>query len=709
MKNAVATPHVVRFGIFEVDLRTEELRKGGMKLKLSGQPFQVLAILLEHPGEVVTREELQQRLWPDTFVDAERGLNTAINKIREVLGDSAESPRFVETLPRKGYRFVGQVNATPASPGENARPVLKPTADPTRNWMLRAAGGVAILIILLAGSVPFAGRRQPLKPLEAVPLTALSGQEISPSFSPDGSQVAFGWDGENNGAGFDLYVKVVGTEKPLRLTNHPVSWLSTAWSPDGRHIAVHRLAPDGGGIFLVPALGGPEEKIASTRTLWPPAAPISWSPDGKQLAFVDPPEVSGDSQSLFLLSLSTFERTPAVTGCPRVYTAAFSPDGASLVFVCEEDYGRYSLKLLSLQKGTNQVLFRGPTGIVGVGWSGDGKRVVFSRDYSLTRGGTGELWQIATEPGSQPEKIPLGHDVDLLALSAAGNRLAYAQSWRSTNIWRIDLQTAQPRAEGLVTSTREQFSPSFSPDGRQIVFTSTRSGALEIWVCDSDGANVRQLTFFGGALTGTPRWSPDSKQIAFDSRADGEANVYLIDAGGGIPRKLETGTRTNSMPSWSHNGRWIYFVSGDSATVWRSPAAGGRAEQLTHTPGANMPTESADGLYVYFVRHISGTPWLWRINSDGSDERPVPGMPAMHSTFGWWPYQSGIYFIAGVGANQEIDFLDLQTSKVRRIYRPEKPALPSLGGLAVSPDGKWLLYSQIDEIVSDLMLVENFH
>ena len=110
MEEAVHSPRLVRFGTFEVDLPAGELRKGGVKLKLTGQPFQVLTILLERPGEVVTREELQKRLWPDTFVDVDHNLNTAINKIREVLGDSAESPRFVETLPRRGYRFIAPVD-----------------------------------------------------------------------------------------------------------------------------------------------------------------------------------------------------------------------------------------------------------------------------------------------------------------------------------------------------------------------------------------------------------------------------------------------------------------------------------------------------------------------------------------------------------------------------------------------------------------------
>src|SRR5438270_9072822 len=109
MPDTQSHPQTVRFGAFEADVQTGELRKDGVKLKFSGQPFQVLAILLERPGDVVSREELQKRLWPDTFVDVERNLNTAINKIREVLGDSAESPQFVETLPRRGYRFVGEV------------------------------------------------------------------------------------------------------------------------------------------------------------------------------------------------------------------------------------------------------------------------------------------------------------------------------------------------------------------------------------------------------------------------------------------------------------------------------------------------------------------------------------------------------------------------------------------------------------------------
>jgi len=253
VKDAVSSPNVVRFGAYEVDLRSAELRKSGVKLRLTGQPFQILAILLEQQGELVTREELQKRLWPaDTFVDFDRGLNAAINRVREALGDSAENPRFVETLPRRGYRFIGQVERAEQANSTESQASVSGQKDGIagRGWKTGIAVGSVILLIasgLLFSSIArhwpissFTHQSQP-QLLEAVPLTALPGQEISPSFSPDGNQVAFGWDGETNGAGFDLYVKVIGTDKPLRLTNHPAPWLGVAWSPDGRTIAVHRV------------------------------------------------------------------------------------------------------------------------------------------------------------------------------------------------------------------------------------------------------------------------------------------------------------------------------------------------------------------------------------------------------------------------------------------------------------------------------------
>src|SRR5713101_9219227 len=164
MEKTVHCAQVVRFATFEVDLQAGEVRKAGLKLKFGGQPFQVLAILLEQPGAIVTREELQKRLWPDTFVDVDHNLNTAINKIREALGDSAENPRFVETLPRRGYRFIGPVDVgavlVPAQPGGPQRvPLLEPHTEGgeavrepplQRHWVLGLSSAAIIVIAVLS-------------------------------------------------------------------------------------------------------------------------------------------------------------------------------------------------------------------------------------------------------------------------------------------------------------------------------------------------------------------------------------------------------------------------------------------------------------------------------------------------------------------------------------------------------------------------------
>lgn len=238
MAGTQSRPRLVRFGVFEADVQTGELRKDGVKLKFSGQPFQVLAILLERPGDVVTREELQMRLWPDTFVDVERNLNTAVNKIREILGDSAESPRFIETLSRRGYRFIGALEP-PVQPEVPVEPIR--TSSSPQTW-LRIAGGIFTLVILVVGAVamyrwfrraPPTENKTQTALLNAVPFTALPREETSPAFSPDGSRIAFAWNGdpENGGKGFDLYMKAIGSETLLRLTHHPSEWLNAAWSP----------------------------------------------------------------------------------------------------------------------------------------------------------------------------------------------------------------------------------------------------------------------------------------------------------------------------------------------------------------------------------------------------------------------------------------------------------------------------------------------
>jgi DNA-binding winged helix-turn-helix (wHTH) protein len=224
----------VRFGKFEANLQTGELHKNGVKVPLQGQPFQVCAILLSHPGELVTREELRQKVWPeDTFVDFDQALNTAIGKIRIALGDDADAPRFVETLPRRGYRFISSLDKPGSQVPESDVPKRLPS---TRNAKTLWVSAGFVLLILLSGVGIWRFTRNHTEPslpsIETVPLVGLPGMEFEPAFSPDGNHVAFSInEPEKSG----IYTTVVGGEKSLRLTSSSGD-CCPRWSPDGKQI-----------------------------------------------------------------------------------------------------------------------------------------------------------------------------------------------------------------------------------------------------------------------------------------------------------------------------------------------------------------------------------------------------------------------------------------------------------------------------------------
>jgi len=284
MSNGNGSLQIVRFGLFEADLQTGELRKNGSKVPLQGQPFQVCAILLSRSGELVSREELRQQVWPeDTFVDFDHALNTAITKIRLALGDEADNPRFVETLPRRGYRFIGSVEkpSSLASSPTSPKPRFERLAA-RRNWLV--ASTTLLVLFSGIGIWQFARARSeaPLPPIEVAPLAGLPGGQIDPAFSPDGNQVAFVLRGTEN---CGIYTTMVGGEKSLRLTSECED-SSPTWSPDGRRVAFYRYFEDGNGmaIRVVPAFGGSEHRLYK-GPFNPWARGLDWSPDGNVLAF----------------------------------------------------------------------------------------------------------------------------------------------------------------------------------------------------------------------------------------------------------------------------------------------------------------------------------------------------------------------------------------------------------------------------------------
>jgi Tol biopolymer transport system component len=280
---------------------------------------------------------------------------------------------------------------------------------------------------------------------------------------------------------------------------------------------------------------------------------------------------------------------------------------------------------------------------------------------------------------------------------------------RNNGIWRRDLNSSVSASppNKLISSTRRESGPQFSPDGSKIAFESTRSGAYEVWLCQRDGSNLLQLTHFSPSVTGTPRWSPDGRQIVFDSRPAGNGDIFVIDSQGGSPRKLTSEPSNEVVPGWSRDGLWIYFASDRTGgwEVWKMPSTGGSAVQVTHH-GGFAAFESPDGRFLYYAKGLV-VPGLWRIPTNGGEEVQV--ISSLEA--GYWGYwavvENGIYYL-DTTTKPAIAFLDITTNRITPVFDLENGPVEDAPGLAVSPDKKTILYTQLDTSYSDILLVENF-
>jgi len=260
-------------------------------------------------------------------------------------------------------------------------------------------------------------------------------------------------------------------------------------------------------------------------------------------------------------------------------------------------------------------------------------------------------------------------------------------------------------AELFISSTWRDEKPRYSPDGKNIGFISSRSGSSEIWVAKADGSNPFRMTFFGGPLVGMMNWSPDGQWLVFHARPEGQSDVLVMPAAGGSPKRLTTNIADDSLPSYSHDGRWIYFSSTRSGQwqIWKMPTSGGEAVQLT-TSGGLEPLESPDGKSVFYIALNDGG--IGSVPAGGGESVKVAG-PTHDYPFGFAVTAEGLYYPAPPhsGEHSFIRFFSFSTGKSRPV------AVGSHAfylGMSVSPDSKYVIFDQLDETSSDLMLIENF-
>jgi Tol biopolymer transport system component len=559
--------------------------------------------------------------------------------------------------------------------------------------------GLAITGVLIWRSHP---SKSPAPKL--LPLTSYPGLEEQPALSPDGSQVAFRWKG-------DIYVKVVGTESVAQVTKDPAVESWPAWSPDGGQIAFVR----NGEVFLVPPLGGPERRVAKS------SGRIAWTPDGSALLVLEKTSQFG-AQSVFRVSLSTGEKQ-RLTFPPDISTGdiamGVSPDGRTLAF-CRTELEGCDLFLMPTAGGKARKLTNDGKAILGLAWTADGKEIVFASN----RRGRSQLWRIAAVPrdlsGSHANPVLVegaGDDARNPAISR-NSRLVYQQYRRNFDIRRADIispagfsKRRLGMSRPLIASTQLDAEPAWSPDAKKIAFVSNRSGSQELWVCDADGANPLKLTSFGGPSVIFPRWSADQRRLIFTAMTGlgGNFEGYIIDAGGGAPHRISgSGRRTMAHSVFSHDGRWIYFIPGvqdGPVEAFRMPAEGGPALQVTHQ-GAFRPEESPDGKLLFYGKY--GTHDLWSTPIDGGEEhRILDSITGMN----WTVTAEGIYYLVSEtepNAPNLLQFYSFKTRKTNRVGTVSGTLSADYSGISVSPDGRWLLYSCIEDVTSDLFTLEQF-
>src|ERR1700730_17549756 len=580
-----------RFGVFELEAHTGELRRNGIKLKLQDQPYQVLLKLLEHAGQTVTREQLRSALWPaDTFVDFETGLNTTIKRLRETLGDSAENPAFIETVPKRGYRFIAPVTA-PNSGSESVAEKVGP--ERVRLSTILKLGAVLILAVL---SVGFALRHwstassPPARVLDFTQLTS-DGQAKQGRLLSDGSRIYFS---EALPVGrIVAQVSAKGGETttiPTTVSNPRPADIS----PDGTELVL--LSGDmsmkeetyGGALWILPVAGGsarPVDNVVVTDAVWGERAETILYCNG---------------HDLYVVNRDGTNRRKILTVSGYVESLRRSPNSQLLRFTMTSRAmgGTSSIWEVSANgAGLSEVVpgLPGSAACCGAWMAGNHDFL-----FQWTRAGRTDLWEL---PGNRsvlrpaPIRLTAGPmNLSEPTASGAPNEAFVVGSIPRAELVKYVPQTAElvPYLSGISAEGVET-----SRDGQWLAYTLFPEGTL--WRSNITGAERVQLTF-PPMRAFLPRWSPDGKEIAFIGTAGGDHwTTYVIPAQGGVARQMIPGHDETADATWTSDNKSIVFGP------WKGGESRGikvldlNTNQVSPLPGATemwSPRTSPDGRYI---------------------------------------------------------------------------------------------------------------
>jgi Tol biopolymer transport system component/DNA-binding winged helix-turn-helix (wHTH) protein len=704
-----------QIGEWAVAPKAGSIAFNGKTVRLEPKVMQVLVYLASANGDVVTKEDLARHVWSEKLANDEV-LKRSIAELRRAFDDDPKNPSVIETIPNFGYRLVAPVDLS-AGAARQAR-AQRSSRVRTRWPLFAALGGAPALIVLIA--LVWLGSTRKASPSAAFPLTAMAGFESNPSFSPDGRQVAFD-HADEAGKNWNIYVQAAGETTARQLTFAPGSSRCPAWSPDGKNIAfTRRWETRPGSTSAALAISSPQSGEA--RDLMPVSPQnncvVAWSADSRWLAFSDQPAVG--AAGIFVVSLADrkVERLSTAPTGSGDEDPAFSPDGTLVAFARRFSPDTRDLYVVERDGTELRRVTSFNSNLGGPVWEADGKHLLFWKKTQHSPWSS-DLYRVSAT-GSAPERLQFGsNDAGHVALAGKARRLAFVKNIFDANIWKISLPEKPggnkiPPAK-LDLSSRVEMNPAFSPDGKRLAFVSDREGSLAIWVANPDGSGATRVVEVEDSASLS--WSPDASEIAYASRHESRGHIYTVNLASGQRRQVTHGSYEDASPSWSADGKWIYFASPRSGqwNIWKVPTTGGEPVQVTTNRGVH-PVEAPNGRHLYYAKpadpaarnSTAEVPGIWRISTSGGTEELVLAPPAAPDGWFWTVSQKGLYFVSTADRSQvTLKLYNFASRRADRLANLEKSPWGG-AGLAVSPDGLTILYSQVDAMGSDVMVVENY-